>query len=110
MFGDIPKMTSEDKINILSGFLPSAQHILTIVPATGFYARFKDKQEKELFIALVGWAYLKNGGMLPLLYKHDQRCHYIAFAVDGFMGIVHEDNVPEDYDDDDDEGEFKSKK
>ena len=106
MFGNIPKMTSEDKINMLSGFLPSAQHILTITPATGFYARFKDKQEKEIYIPLVGWAYLKNGDMLPLLYKHDAKSHFIAFAVDGFMAILHEDHVP-DEEDDDDEPEFK---
>lgn len=108
MFYNIPKLTNEDKINLLAGFLPDAKHILTITSAHGFYAKFKNKQEKELYIALVGWAYLKNGGMLPLLYKHDSRSHFIAFAVDGFMGIVHEDNVPEDYNDDDDDGEFKS--
>ena len=105
MFGNIPKLTSEDKINMLSGFLPSPQHILTITPATGFYARFKDKQEKEIYIPLVGWAYLKNGDMLPLLYKHDTKSHFIAFAVDGFMAVLHEDHVPDE--EDDDEPEFK---
>ncbi len=106
MFGEIPKMTTEDKANMMMGFLPSPEHILTITPATGFYAKFKDKQEKELFIALVGWCYLKNGSMLPLMYRHDQRCHFIAFAVDGFMGVVHEDHVP-DADDDDEVEKFK---
>ncbi len=104
MFGNIPKMTSEDKINMLSGFLPSPQHILTITGAVDFYAKFKNKQEKEIYIPLVGWAYLKNGDMLPLLYKHDARSHFIAFAVDGFMGIVHADHVPDE--DVDDDGEF----
>lgn len=105
MFADLPKMTSEDKINMLSGFLPSPAHILTITPATGFYARFKNKQEKIVFIPLVGWAYLKNGSMLPLLYKQDTRGHFIAHADDGFMGVVYEDDVPEE--EDEDENEFK---
>lgn len=100
MFGNLPKMSTEDLANIKFGFLPSPQHILCITPATDWYARFKDKQEKELYIPLVGWAYMKNGDMLPLLYKHDARGHFIAFAVDGFMGIVHGDHVPDEEDED----------
>ncbi len=107
MFGDIPEMSKEDKINILSGFLPSPQHILTITPATGFYARFKDKQEKSLYVPLMGWAYLKNGDMLPLMYNHQTRGHLIAYAVDGFMKIVWEDDVPDVPEED--EEDFKPK-
>ncbi len=107
MFGNVPKLSVEDKANIMAGFLPAPSNILTITPATGFYGRFKNKQEKEIFIPLVGWAYLKNGAMLPLMFKHDQQCHFIATAVDGFMGVVHEDNVPEE--DEDEDGEFKSR-
>ena len=109
MFQDVPKMENEDKINMLAGFLPRPQHILAIINAIGFYARFKDKQEEVVYIPLVAWAFLKNGSMLPLLYKHDNCCHFIAFAVDGFMGVVHDDNVPEDYNDELGEGEFKTK-
>ncbi len=108
MFGEIPKMSTEDKANIMAGFLPSPTHILTITPATTFYARFKDKDEEMIYIPLVGWAYLRNGDMLPLLYKHDSRSHFIAFALEGFMGIVHEDCVP-DKDDDDDDNDHKYK-
>ncbi len=110
MFSNAPPMTTEDLANIKFGYLPDPKHLLCISPATGFYARFKDKQEKEIYIALVGWAYLRNGDMLPLLYKHDHRCHFIAFAVDGFMGIVHEDLVPDKDDDDDDDKEWKDKR
>jgi hypothetical protein len=107
MFSNIPKMEKEDLINMMAGFLPDAKHILTITPATVWYAKFKDKQEKVSYIPLIGWAYLKNGAMLPLLYKHSDRCHFIAFAVDGFMGVIHDDDVPDD--DNDGINEFKSK-
>ena len=106
MFSNAPELSKEDKINILSGFLPDPKHLLTITPATGFYAKFKDKQEKEVYKPLVAWAFLKNGDMYPLLYKHDNRSHFIAFAIDGFMAIVHVDDLP---DEDEDEEEYKTK-
>ncbi len=92
---NVPKMTSEDLANMALGFLPDPKHLLTITSTNVWYVKFKNKQEKESFIPLVAWAYLKNGGMLPLLYNHEHRCHCIAFAVEGFMAIVHDDDVPD---------------
>ncbi len=101
MFGNVPKMTTEDLANIALGFLPDPKHLLTITSTNVWYAKIKDKREKDSYMPLVAWAYLKNGDMLPLVYQHDNKCHFIAFAVEGFMGIVHEDGLPDDDDEDD---------
>lgn len=64
------RMTDEDYGNIQLGFLPSAEHILAIIANTNYYAVTDVKGEKH-YCMLVGWAYLKNGKCMPLIYDHE---------------------------------------
>ncbi len=106
MFSNAPKMTTEDLANITMGFLPDPIHLITITSTNVWYAKIKDKKEKDSYMPLVAWAFLKNGWMLPLVYQHDNRSHFIATAIDGFVSIVHDDSLPDD--DDKEDSEFKT--
>lgn len=63
-------LTEEDRGSMQLGFLPSAEHILTIVANTIYYAVTEEEGE-EHYCMLVGWAYLKNGVCMPLIYDHE---------------------------------------
>ena len=72
------KLTDEDLGSMQLGFLPATEHILTIITNTIYYAvteeegeEGEDGEEKEeAYCMLVGWAYLKNGVCMPLIYDH----------------------------------------
>lgn len=64
------KLSEEEKLAVIQGFLPAVDSILTIIPNASYYAVFEDERdgEMEVYRLLVAWAYLKNGDCLPLVY------------------------------------------
>lgn len=107
MFRKAKKLSNEDHINLMAGFLPQEDQVLQIIAATGFNAKYKVQNDDDLVVPLIAWAFLKNGAVLPVLYDHKDKGYINARSVEGFMGIIH-DKDTEEIDEDDDEIEFKS--
>ena len=87
--------------NVNRGYLP-VENILQIVSATGFKASFKIGDRVE-FSPLVAWAFLRDGTLMPLLYDKPSRSHVVAYAVTGFIEIVHDDFFEEEVEEDEEE-------
>lgn len=96
--------------DIKQGKLPISSEVLQVVAASGFKACFKTSEGNE-FTPLIAWAFLVDGSLLPLLFNKATRTYISAYAVAGFVEIVHDDYLEEelidgDELDDDDEDEF----
>ncbi len=102
MFWKAKKLTVEDKINLMAGFLPQEEQVLQIIPATGFNAEFVVKNRDNLIVPLMAWAFLKNGAVLPLCYDHPNKSHVAATTITGFARIVHDSDIEEEDDEEDD--------
>ena len=100
MFWKAKKLTNEDKINLMAGFLPQEDQILQIIPATGFNAEFRKLKGDDLIVPLLAWAFLKNGAVLPLCYDHPNKSHVSVHTIKGFTRIVHDNDLEEDEEDD----------
>ncbi len=94
--------------DIKQGKLPISKEVLQIVSASGFKACFKTTEGNE-FTPLIAWAFLVDGSLLPLLFNKVSRTYISAYAVAGFVEIIHDDYLeeevedePNEFDDDDD--------
>ncbi len=87
--------------DIKKGKLPISPEVLQIVAASGFKACFKTTEGNE-FTPLIAWAFLVDGSLLPLLFNKATRTYISAYAVAGFVEIVHDDYLEEEVDEDDD--------
>lgn len=88
-------LTEEDLGSMQLGFLPSAEHILTIIANTIFFAVTEEGGE-ELYCMLVGWAYLKNGVCMPLVYDNEFHTLRNPEVLENFIRIDDENGEEED--------------
>ncbi len=96
MFSKEKKLTPEDKINLMAGFLPEEDKVLQIIAASGFNAEYQIKNKENLFVPLIAWAFLKNGAVLPIVYDHSDRGYFVAPTIGGFVRIVHDNDIEEE--------------
>ena len=68
--GEKYELPQEDKSKVEMGFLPATEHIMTILSNTAFYAELR-KEGEESYHTLIGWAFLKNGVVMHLIYDHE---------------------------------------
>lgn len=105
MFSKEKKLTPEDKINLMAGFLPNEDKVLQIIAASGFNAEYQIKGKDNLLVPLIAWAFLKNGAVLPIVYDHSDRGYFVAPTIGGFVRIVHDNDIE---DEDETDVEFKA--
>ncbi len=96
MFQWKKKLTPEDKINLMAGFLPAEDQVLQIIAATGFNAEFTVINGDDMVVPLMAWAFLKNGAVIPLCFEHRQKGYVNACTIKGFHRIVHDHDLPEE--------------
>ncbi len=85
----------ENLENIRRGYLP-AEGVVQMIAAPGFKACFKKGDGFE-YSPLLAWAFLSDGVVLPVLYEKSTRSHIVAYAIAGFVEVVHEDFIEEEY-------------
>ncbi len=102
--GEMYELPQEDKNKVGMGFLPAAEHILTILSNTAHFATLR-KEEIETYHTLIGWAFLKNGVVMPLIYDHEFHTCRNPEVLEDFVEIAEAEE--DDDDDEDDEKEFE---
>ncbi len=85
----------ENLENTRRGYLP-ADGVVQMIAAPGFKASFKKGDIVETS-PLVAWAFLSDGTLLPVLYDKTTRSHIVAYAIAGFIEVVHDDYIEDEY-------------
>ncbi len=83
----------------------SLSHVFSIIPATGFYAKFIDRRDnEELFIPIIAWAFAVNNAVIPLIYDKTNSTCINPMKVRDFISIEHD--IEDDDDDEEDSNLF----